>query len=138
MCHSEAMSDSETDLGPNSKSAFDTKVGIVITERSAERVCGRAPVDGNTQPYGIWHGGATAALVETLGSVGAVEHAGPARRAVGTELNVSHLRSVRSGWVHGVATALHLGASSAIYRVDLTDDDRRLIASGRLSCRILG
>ena len=95
------------------------------------------PVAGNTQPFGLWHGGASAVMVETLGSLGGAAHAGAGRRAVGTELNISHLRSARSGWVHGVATALHLGATSAVYQVELTDDDGRLLASGRLSCRIL-
>ena len=118
-------------------SPFDTKLGLEITERSAERVCGRAPVAGNTQPYGLWHGGASAVMVETLGSLGGAAHAGAGRRAVGTELNISHLRSARSGWVHGVATALYLGTTSAVYQVELTDDDGRLLASGRLSCRIL-
>ncbi len=132
------MIDPGAESAPNPDSAFDAKVGIVITERSAHRVCGYAPVEGNTQPYGLWHGGATGALVETLGSVAASEHAGPARHPVGTELSVSHLRAVRSGRVHGVATALHLGSSSAVYQVNLTDDDGRLIASGRLTCRILG
>lgn len=118
-------------------SPFDDKLGLEITELTPQRVRGRAPVAGNTQPFGLWHGGASATIVETLGSMGAVAHAGPGRRAVGTELNISHLRSVETGWVHGLATALHLGTSSAIYQVELTDDAGRLVASGRLSCRIL-
>lgn len=118
-------------------SAFDAKLGLEITELTAERVCGSAPVAGNTQPLGLLHGGASATMVETLGSLGTVVHAGPKRRAVGTELNLSHLRSVAHGRVHGVATALHLGRTSTVYRVELTDDEGRLLASGRLSCRIL-
>ncbi|WIY81634.1 PaaI family thioesterase [Propionimicrobium sp. PCR01-08-3] len=132
------MTDSEPWPIAVPRSPLDDKLGVEITEQSAQRVSGRAPVDGNTQPYGLWHGGASAVLVETLGSLGAAAHAGPDRHAVGTELNVSHLRSVRSGWVHGVATAIHLGSTSAVYRIELTDDDGRLIASGRLSCRLLG
>lgn len=118
-------------------SPFDEKLGLEFTELTAERVAGRAPVAGNTQPFGLWHGGASATLVESLGSLGATVHAGPHRRAVGTDLNISHLRSAREGWVHGVATAIHLGRTSAVYQVELTDDHGRLLAIGRLGCRIL-
>lgn len=116
---------------------LDAKLGVEITGVSPQHVTGRAPVAGNTQPFGWWHGGASGVLVETLGSLGANAHAGDGQRAVGTELSISHLRSVDSGWVHGEATAVHLGRSSAVYRVDLRDDAGRLIASGRLSCRII-
>lgn len=119
-------------------SPFDSKMGLELTELTPERVCGKAPVEGNTQPFGLWHGGASATLVESLASMGATVYAGPDRRAVGTELNISHLRSARSGWVHGVATALHLGSTTVLYQVDLTDDEGRLLASGRLRCQILG
>ncbi len=115
-------------------SALDSKLGLEITEWTAQRVAGKAPVEGNTQPMGLWHGGASATMIETLGSLGANAHGTP---AVGTELNVTHLRAVRSGWVHGVATAVHLGRSTAIYQVELSDDQGRRIATGRLSCRIL-
>ncbi len=118
-------------------SPFDAKLGLELFELTAELVRGRAPVAGNTQPFGLWHGGASATLVESLGSMGAVTHAGPGRQAVGTELNISHLRSARSGWVNGVARAVHLGRTSAVYQVDLTDDEGRLLATGRLACRIL-
>ncbi len=119
-------------------SPFDAKLGLEISSVSAQRVIGRVPVDGNTQPFGLWHGGASAAVMETLGSLGANAHAGRGRRAVGAELNVSHLRSVTQGWVHAQATALHLGRTSAVYQIDLRDDEGRLLASGRLSCRLIG
>ncbi len=123
---------------PNtSASPFDDKLGLEITELTAQRVRGRAPVEGNTQPIGLWHGGASATMVETLGSLGASAHAGNDRKTVGTELNVSHLRSAREGWVHGVATAVHLGATSAVYQIELSDDEGRHLATGRVSCRIL-
>ncbi len=118
-------------------SDYERKLGLEVIDWEASRVVGRAPVEGNTQPHGLWHGGASATIIETLGSLGAAAHAGPGRRVVGLELNVSHLRSARQGWVHGEAKALHLGRTTAVYQVDLTDDDGRLIASGRLSCRIL-
>ncbi|GAA2181980.1 hotdog fold thioesterase [Brooklawnia cerclae] len=119
-------------------SAFDTKLGLELIELSAARVTGRAPVEGNTQPFGLWHGGASATLAETLASLGATMHAQPDRRAVGTELSISHIRSASTGWVHGCATAIHFGRGSAVYTVTLTDDDDRLLASARVTCRILG
>ena len=76
-------------------------------------------------------------MIETLGSIGAQDHAGPDGHAVGIELSVSHLRSVTSGYVHGVATPLHLGRSQTTYLVELRDDDGNLIASGRITCRII-
>lgn len=116
---------------------LDAKLGLEVASVTANRATGRAPVDGNTQPFGLWHGGATATIMETLGSLAANAHSGPGRQAVGTELNVSHLRTARQGWVHGEATALHLGRTSAVYSIELRDDDAALLASGRLSCRIL-
>ena len=117
-------------------SSFDHKLGLQITELSAQSVRGWAPVEGNTQPFGLWHGGASATMVETLASLGATCWAGEGQ-AVGSELSVSHLRAVKAGKVHGHAKAIHLGRSSAIYLVELTNDAGQLIASGRMSCRVL-
>ena len=125
------------DQRPIPASPFDEKLGLEVTEWTAERVRGRAPVNGNTQIIGLWHGGASATMIESLGSLAATAHAGPDRKAVGTELNVSHLRSAREGWVCGEAVAVHLGGTSAVYQIDLTDDAGRHLATGRLSCRIL-
>lgn len=86
------------------------KLGIRIIEASGDRVLGTMPVEGNQQPYGLLHGGASAALAETLGSIGAMLHAGPGRYAVGVDLNVTHHRSATSGLVTGVATAVFKAA----------------------------
>src|SRR5687767_5625706 len=88
--------------------ALGVKMGLQIAEASPHRVVGTMPVEGNTQPYGLLHGGASAVLAETLGSVAAHLHAGPGRFAVGVELNITHHRAMRSGVVTGVATPLHL------------------------------
>ncbi|GII90410.1 hotdog fold thioesterase [Sinosporangium siamense] len=110
------------------------RLGIEITELTAERVVGRMPVEGNTQPYGLLHGGASAALAETLGSVGAALHAGPGRIAVGIELNATHHRSVSTGHVTGVATRLHGGRTVATYDIEITDDRGRRVCTSRLTC----
>lgn len=111
-------------------------LGIRIVEASPERVVGTMPVEGSRQPYGLLHGGASAALAETLGSVGAMLHAGPGRYAVGVDLNATHHRSATSGLVTGVATAVFRGRTAATYEVAITDDQGRRITSCRLTCML--
>ncbi|WP_214318048.1 PaaI family thioesterase [Nonomuraea sediminis] len=111
-------------------------MGIEFVEAGAERVVGRMPVEGNTQPYGLLHGGASAVLAETLGSVGAAIHAGPDRIAVGIELNATHHRSATSGYVTGVATRLHGGRTLATYDIEITDDQGRRVCTSRLTCML--
>lgn len=110
------------------------RMGIEVTEASAERVVGTMPVEGNTQPYGLLHGGASAALAETLGSVGAMLHGGSQKLAVGVDLNCTHHRSARSGVVTGVATPAHRGRSTATYDVVISDEQGRRVCSARLTC----
>jgi 1,4-dihydroxy-2-naphthoyl-CoA hydrolase len=118
-------------------SALDTKMGLEVLELTAERIVGRMPVAGNTQPMGLWHGGASCVLVETLGSIGAAAHAQPDRVAVGVDINATHHRPVRSGWVTGTATALRLGRSVASYEVVLVDDEGRRVCTARLTCQLV-
>jgi 1,4-dihydroxy-2-naphthoyl-CoA hydrolase len=94
----------------------------------------RIPVAGNTQPYGLLHGGASAALAESVGSVAAAVHAGRDRIAVGVDLSATHHRAVREGWVTGVATPLSLGRSVASYEIVVRDDDGRRVCTARLTC----
>lgn len=110
------------------------RMGLAVTEASADRVVGTLPVEGNTQPYGLLHGGASAVLAETLGSVGAMLHGGPRRIAVGVDLNCTHHRGVRSGQVTGVATPVHRGRTTASYEIVITDDQRRRVCTARLTC----
>jgi 1,4-dihydroxy-2-naphthoyl-CoA hydrolase len=117
-----------------SAGALGDRMGIAVDEASAERVVGTMPVEGNTQPYGLLHGGASAVLAETLGSVGAMVHAGPHRLAVGVDLNCTHHRGVRSGRVTGVATPVHRGRSTATYEIVITDERDRRVCTARLTC----
>lgn len=112
------------------------RMGIELVEATADRVVGTMPVDGNLQPYGLLHGGASCVLAETLGSIGASMHGMTIGRpaAVGIELSASHHRSARSGKVTGVATALHLGGSIATYEIVITDDEGARICTARLTC----
>ncbi|GGO02194.1 hypothetical protein GCM10010116_04220 [Microbispora rosea subsp. aerata] len=112
------------------------RMGIEILEAGAERVVGRMPVEGNTQPYGLLHGGASCVLAETLGSTGAALHAGPGRIAVGIEINATHHRSATSGHVTGVATRVHGGRTLATYAIEITDDEGRAVCTARLTCML--
>ncbi len=110
------------------------RMGIEIVEASPERVVGTMPVEGNTQPYGLLHGGASAVLAETLGSIGSALHAGPDRIAVGLDLNATHHRAARSGIVTGVATPLSLGSTLASWEIVVTDDHDHRLCTARLTC----
>ena len=110
------------------------RMGVQVLEASAERVVGTLPVEGNTQPYGLLHGGASAVLAETLGSVGAMLHGGPGKIAVGVDLNCTHHRGVRSGLVTGTATPVHRGRSTATYEIVITEENGKRVCSARLTC----
>jgi uncharacterized protein (TIGR00369 family) len=113
------------------------RMGIRILEASPDKVVGTMPVEGNTQPYGLLHGGASAVLAETLGSVGAMLHGGPSKIAVGVDLNATHHRGMRSGLVTGTATPVHRGRSSATYEVVITDDESgKRVCTARLTCML--
>src|SRR3954468_7946594 len=89
--------------------ALNQKMGVKILEASAERVVATMPVEGNTQPYGLLHGGASVVLAESLGSLGSAIHAHPDRISVGVDINATHHRAATSGLVTATATAIHLG-----------------------------
>ncbi|WP_406167665.1 PaaI family thioesterase [Streptomyces sp. NBC_00996] len=110
------------------------RMGVQIVEASSDRVVGTMPVEGNTQPYGLLHGGASAVLAETIGSVAAMLHGGSSKIAVGVDLNCTHHRGVRSGLVTGVATPVHRGRTSATYEIAITDEDGKRVCSARLTC----
>ena len=111
-----------------------TRMGVEIIEASADRVVGTMPVEGNTQPYGLLHGGASAVLAETLGSGGSMLHGGSSKIAVGGDLNCTHHRGARSGLVTGVATPVHRGRSTATYEIVISDEDGRRVCTARLTC----
>jgi 1,4-dihydroxy-2-naphthoyl-CoA hydrolase len=110
------------------------RMGIEIVEASPQRLVATMPVEGNTQPYGLLHGGASVVLAETLGSLGSALHAGPDRAAVGLDINATHHRAARSGVVTGVATALHAGSTITSYQVQVSDDQGRLVCTARITC----
>jgi uncharacterized protein (TIGR00369 family) len=118
-------------------SPLDDKLGIEIVDFNPERLVATMPVEGNQQPFGLLHGGATCALMETIGSWAAALGAGPDRKAVGIELNASYIRSATSGVVTAVCTPVRRGRTLATFLIDVRDDEGRPTASGRLTCMIL-
>ncbi|MFG2893338.1 PaaI family thioesterase [Streptomyces sp. NPDC048248] len=112
------------------------RMSVRVTEAAPDRVVGTMPVEGNTQPYGLLHGGASAVLAETLGSVGSMLHGGPHKLAVGVDLNCTHHRGVRSGLVTGVATPVHRGRSTATYEIVISDEQDKRVCTARLTCML--
>jgi 1,4-dihydroxy-2-naphthoyl-CoA hydrolase len=113
------------------------RLGIEIVEASPDRVVGTMPVEGNTQPFGLLHGGASCVLAESLGSIGATLHGLPDRVAVGTDINATHHRAASSGVVTGVATPLHLGRTVASYEVVIRDAAERRLCTARITCLLV-
>jgi 1,4-dihydroxy-2-naphthoyl-CoA hydrolase len=116
--------------------ALPGRMGIAFVEATAERVVARMPVAGNTQLYGLLHGGASCVLAETLGSTGAALHAGLDRIVVGIEISATHHRSATEGHVTGVATLLHGGRTLITYEIVISDDSQRRVCTSRLTCLV--
>jgi len=116
--------------------ALAARLGITIVEASPERVVGTMPVEGNTQPYGLLHGGASCVLAESLGSVGAALHGATIGRPLplGVDINATHHRAVRSGTVTGVATPVHRGAAVVTYEIVVTAESGERVCTARLTC----
>ena len=118
-------------------SPLDDKLGIRITDYDPDRLVATMPVEGNQQPYGVLHGGATCALIETVGSWAAALAAGPDRKVVGIELNASYLRGATSGVVTAVCTPVRRGRTLSTFLIEVTDESGRPTATGRLTCMTL-
>jgi uncharacterized protein (TIGR00369 family) len=117
--------------------ALDKKMGIEIIEASPARLVGTMPVEGNTQPIGLLHGGANVVLAESLGSIGTQLHAGADRKIVGIDINATHHKSATTGVVTAVATAISLGKTICSYQVEITNDKGERTCTARITCLIL-
>lgn len=110
------------------------RMGIEFTHVSTDRLVGTMPVEGNQQPYGLLHGGASCVLAETLASIGSAIQAGRDRIAVGIEISASHHRAAREGTMTGTATPLHLGRTLNTWHVEITDESGRAVCTARVTC----
>jgi len=109
------------------------RMGIKLIEVSANKTTGTMPVQGNRQPLGLLNGGANAILAETLGSIAANVAAYPDRVAVGVDINVTHHKGVKDGFVKGIATPLHVGKTTGSYLIEILNDKEERSASARLT-----
>ena len=117
--------------------ALDEKMGIKILEAEPGRLVGTMPVEGNTQPMGLLHGGANVVLAESLGSIGTSLHAGPNRKIVGVDINATHHKSATTGLVTGDATAISLGKTLCSWEIVITNEAGERTCTARITCLIL-
>ncbi|MFZ4841426.1 MULTISPECIES: hotdog fold thioesterase [Mycetocola] len=113
--------------------ALAEKMNIEFTEFSVERSVATMPVEGNTQPIGLLHGGAYVVLGESLGSMSANLFAGADRVAVGVDINATHTGSATSGIVTGVCTPIHLGRTLTVHEIVVTDENGRRCSTIRIT-----
>ncbi|WP_137123050.1 hotdog fold thioesterase [Segeticoccus rhizosphaerae] len=138
------MSDQSSSLGSdllehlrgNGLGALPDRMGVELLEATPDRLVARMPVEGNTQPYGFLHGGASVVLAETLGSIGAALHAGPDAMVVGLDINATHHRSAHAGHVTATATAITRGSTIAAYEVVVTDEGGQRVCTSRITCLV--
>lgn len=116
--------------------ALADTMGIRLVRAAAEEVVATMPVAGNTQPFGLLHGGANVVLAETIGSLAANLHAGEGRFAVGVDINATHLKSATSGSVTASCRPLRLGAGIAVFEIEIRDEAGELSCVSRLTCAL--
>jgi 1,4-dihydroxy-2-naphthoyl-CoA hydrolase len=127
------------DLNGNQYGTLIGTLGILFTEIGADFVRGTMPVDARTvQPYGLLHGGASVALAETLGSMGAAMCVDADEyQVVGQEINANHVRAARSGLVTGTARAVHLGGRTHVWAIEIVNDAHKLVCISRLTMAVI-
>ena len=130
------MTEGATDFLQSTMGELNEKLGVVFVEASPERIVATMPVEGNRQPFGLLHGGASIALGETLGSTIAALNCPPDRQAVGVEINATHHRSALSGTVTGVATPINVGRTLVTSEIVVRDDQDRRVCTMRLTCML--
>ena len=126
------------DLQRFSANTLVEHLGIEFTSVTANQLSARMPVDERTiQPHGLLHGGASVALAETLGSVGASLILPKGQVPVGLEINANHVKSAKSGFVHGTASPIHIGKKTHIWSIEIKNDDNQLVCISRITLAIL-
>ena len=125
-------------LNAGQRATLGELVGIEILEIGADFLRGRMPVDARThQPMGLLHGGASAVLAETLGSVAGKLCLDPGKACVGLEINANHIRAVRSGYVTGTARPVHIGGRTHVWNIEIVDDRGKIVCVSRLTLAII-
>jgi len=126
------------EITAGNKDTAASHLGIEFLEVGDDFIRGRVPVDARTrQPYGLLHGGVSVVLAETLGSVAAYFCCGKGRLAVGLDINANHLRGVTQGWVTGTVRPVHIGRTTHVWQIDLTNDEGQLTCVSRITMAIV-
>jgi len=120
-------------MAGRSAGPLSEKMGIQCHKLSAEHSIATMPVEGNTQSFGVVHGGAYVVLGEGLGSISANIHAGTDRNAVGIEINATHTGSATKGFVTGECRAIHLGRTLTTHEIVVTDEVGRRLSTIRIT-----
>ncbi|MES2910172.1 MAG: hotdog fold thioesterase [Pseudomonadota bacterium] len=122
-------------------SAVNTAVshlGIEFLEVGDDFIRARLPVDHRTvQPYRLLHGGVSVVLAETLGSCGAAYAAPEGHRVVGLDINANHLKGASSGWVTGITRPVHIGRSTQVWAIEITNESGELVCVSRITMAVL-
>jgi len=122
----------------NNANSAVTHLGIEFLEVGDDFIRARVPVDERTrQPYGLLHGGVSVVLAETLGSCGAAFAAPAGHRTVGLDINANHLKGVTSGWVIGTTRPVHIGRSTQVWAIELTNEAGELTCVSRITMAML-
>lgn len=125
-------------LTASSASTAVSHLGIEFLEVGDDFIRARVPVDSRTiQPYGLLHGGVSVVLAETLGSCGAAYCALPGHRVVGLDINANHLKGTTGGWVTGITRPVHIGRSTQVWAIELTNEAGELTCVSRITMAVL-
>ena len=127
------------EVNDRSKDTMVSALGIEITDFGDKHISGKMPVDDRTkQPFGLLHGGASAAFAETLGSIGAGSQVDLEQYSVvGIELSSSHLKAVKNGWVYGKATPIRIGRTIQVWDINIKNDNDEAVCKSRLTLAVI-
>ena len=121
------------------KGTMTEHLGVELVELGKDFFKAKMPVDHRTiQPYGLLHGGASCVLAETIGSVASHLVIDPSEfYCVGIEINANHIRSAKEGFVYGTCSPLHIGSSTHVWDIRITNEEEKLICISRLTVAIM-
>jgi uncharacterized protein (TIGR00369 family) len=126
-------------LNSLSKNNMVEHLGIIFTEIGNDYVCGKMPVDQRTiQPLGYLHGGASTAFAETLASVAGTMQVDIGKQyCMGMEINANHIKKIKTGWVYGKASSIHVGKRSQVWQIEITDENKDLVCISRMTLAVI-
>jgi 1,4-dihydroxy-2-naphthoyl-CoA hydrolase len=129
---------SVAELAAIHKDTAPSHLGMEFLEVGDDFIRGRVPVDARTrQPYGLLHGGVSVLLAETLGSCGAAYACPEGHRPVGLDINANHIKGATSGWVTGITRPVHIGRTTQVWQIDMTNDAGELTCVSRITMAVL-